>query len=518
MNDLSRSKSVLKNTMAGVVQRVVAIGSGFLIQVMYIRFLGIEYAGVSSLFAAVLSVLSLAELGIGAAITYNLYRPIADKDYSNISAYVRFYAKAYRAVAGVILLAGISITPFITYIIKDTPNVKENVYIIYLLILTDTVASYLLVYKSTLLIAAQKNRVVANIQTVACMIKCALFIIILTTFRNYYMILVSSAVVTVLQNLFISKYADKQFPELKNYRGTLEKSETKSLFANVRAMALYKVSGVVLSSADNIILSIKCGTSNVGILSNYNLVINNVYNLISQFYASVSSSVGDLATENDEKKEYSIFQILNFISFWIYGFCSVLITLLVQPFIKLFFGKEYLFGIAIVIVLVIDFYVKGMLGTIHAFRNAHGLFTQGRYRPLVMAVLNIILSLILFECIGIIGIFLATILSRLMTQVWYDPWIVYRMVFKKKIGRYFIEYAKEVLILCFGGVVTYAMCLFIPINNLVLILFVRALVCTVIFNAIIVLLCRKLETFKITMRIVKNLFGKVFRKQEEENV
>lgn len=518
MSDLSRSTNVIKNTASGIVQRIVAIVIGFLIQVLYIRILGIDYVGVASLFASILSVLSLAELGIGSAITYNLYRPIAECDYKSMSAYVRFYAKAYRVVAYAVLLIGLGIAPFITYIIKDVPNVRENIYIIYLLILMDTVASYLLVYKSTVLIAAQRNRIVTNIQTIFCVVKCMLIATVLIFLKNYYWVLIVSIVVTVVQNLYISFCADRQFPELRRYKEKLEKEEVRSLFSNVRAMALYKVSGVVLNSADNIILSAKCGTKKVGILSNYNLVINNVYNLILQFYASVSSGVGNLATEGDEAHEYTIFQVLNFISFWIYGFCSVAILILAQPFIELFFGKDLLFGVPIVITLVVDFYIKGMNSPVHAFRNAHGLFTQGRYRPLVMAVLNIILSLILFECIGIIGIFLATILSRLLTQVWYDPWLVYRMVFKKKIGRYFIEYVKEVLILCFGGVVTYAVCLFIPLNNIVFILVVRALVCTIILNTIIFLLCRNSEPFMLTVRIVKELFGKVIRKREGENV
>lgn len=518
MDDLSRSSNVLKNTVAGVVQRVVAIGAGFLIQVLYIRFLGIEYVGVSSLFASILSVLSLAELGIGAAITFNLYKPIAEHDYMTMSAYVRFYAKAYRIVAGVILLIGMFVMPFITWVINDVPDIKENVYIIYALILIDTVLSYLLVYKSTILIAAQKNRMVTNIQTLGYVLKCILIVIVLLSCKNFYLVLMVSCVVTVLQNLSISICADKQFPELKRYKEKLEKKEARKLFANVRAMTLYKVSNVVLDSTDNIILSKKCGTKKVGVLSNYNLVTTNVYNLISQFYMSVSSGVGSLATERDAKKEYGVFRVLNFVSFWIYGYCSISILLLVQPFIELFFGRDLLFGSTIVLVLVIDFYVKGMIGPMNAFRNAHGLFTQGKYRPLIMAILNIVFSLILYEIVGVIGVFLATILSKLLTQVWYEPFLVYRNVFKKNVGSYFIEYVKYLLILCIGGGIAYGVCSLIPFENLILILGLRAIVCTIVVNGVIVVLCRKSEPFKQAKGIVKALLGKVFRKQEEENV
>jgi len=505
MKESSRISNVVKNTISGLAQRVVSILAGFLIQLLYIRILGIEYVGISALFASIISVLSLAELGIGNAITYALYRPVAENDHKKITAYVRFYGRVYRLIGGVVLIAGLCVAPFIQYFISEAPDIKENLRVIYLLLLADTVLSYLLIYKSTLLIAAQKNRIVTNVQTCASVVKCIALAVVLLVWKNYYMVLVVFAAITVLQNVAISAFADIEFPGLKNYRTELEKDEVAALMANVRAMALYKISGVVLHSTDNVILSANYGAEKVGILSNYNLVITNVYNLVVQFYTAVSSSVGNLGVSADNNKEYTVFRILNFITFWVYGFCAVAILVLVQPFVELFFGGEFLFSLPIVIVLVFDFYIKGMISPINAFRNAHGLFTQGKYRPLAMACINVVLSIVLLQRWGVIGVFIATVVSRLVTQVWYEPFLIYRRVFKKNVWEYYKEYLGWLFITCLSGCVTWAAARLIPAENLWITLIISGILCLVIPNLAVVLLYGRTNEFQATLAIIRSL-------------
>lgn len=511
MNE-GRSVNVLKNTVSGVIQRFISIIANFIVQVIFIRLLGVQYAGVSSLFISILTALSLAELGIGTAIVYNLYKPIAERDNGKIAAYMHFYATAYRIVALVILGLGLCVLPFIDCFITDIPDVTESTKVIFLLVLLDTFASYLLIYKSTILIAAQKQRIVSNIQTTVSIIKCIILVSVLYIWKSYYAYLIISILITITTNLMISHYADKEFPEVKKCDDRLSKEEKSSIFKNILAMALYKVSGVVLNSTDNIIISKYIGTSTVGVLSNYNFVVQNVYSFIMQFFSATSSGIGNMAVKETAEREHVIFKTLNFIAFWTYIVCTVSILVLIQPFIQLVYGEPYIFSMSIVIVLLVDFFIKGMMSPITSFRTAHGLFVQGKYRPLIMALINIALSILLMKAMGLVGVFLATVISRLVTQVWYDPYIIYRHIFKRSAAHYFLQYLAWLAVTFAAGVCTWYATELFQTQSLAVNIIIRILTCLVIPNVFVVVLYGRTHEFEMTIGIVRHLARRIFRK------
>lgn len=485
----------------------------FVLRTVFIYTLGMEYVGVSGLFSSVLSVLSFAELGISTAMTYALYGPIAQGDTRKISQLMHFYKLAYRFVAGAVLTAGTVCIPFLPLIIKDTPDIHESITVIYIFYLINTASSYLLIYKSTLLTASQKNYEISKVTIRISAAKCVIESILLVIFRNFMLYLCIEIILNILQNILISRRAVKTYPEVFEKSGErLDKGEIKKLFQDIRALFLYKVSGVVLDGTDNIIISAFLGTGYVAVLSNYNMIVKNVYNLILQVFQSTSAGVGNLAATEGAKKQHHIFNVLLFLSFWLFGFCVVELFININDFIGIWTGTAHTFPIVTVMILITDFYLTGMMSAVSYFRTSNGLFVQGKYRPLIMALINIVLSVLFVQKIGVAGVLLGTVLSRLSTQFWFDAYLIYKYVFKDSLKEYlknmFLYTGTIIAICCICGICSRLLDTGAAILNLG----VNAVVVAVIYNAVCFLLFRKTTEFEYLKNIGYGL-GKNLKKK-----
>ena len=214
----------------------------------------------------------------------------------------------------------------------------------------------------------------------------------------------------------------------------IEDSERKKLFSNVMALAMYQVSGVIVNSTDSIIVSAFLGTGIVAFMSNYRLIIRSVDGFIVQITASLTPSIGNYVASNElNDKQVVIFRKVSFISFCITLLSSMMLLFLTNPFISIWLGKEYVLNNSILVLFVIDYILVNLVRPVATFRNANGLFVQGKWRPMVMAIMNIVLSLLLVNRFGITGVLLGTIISRLLTQTWFDPLILYKYAFNRSL-------------------------------------------------------------------------------------
>ena len=505
-------KSTMINTGTGVMARIVGIIANLLLQVVLVYTLGIQYTGVSSLFTSVLTVLSLAELGIGNAVSYALYKPLAINDRKQIAAIMNFYKLAYRLISITVFIVGILLIPFLDYIIKDIPDIKESIILIYILYIAKTTVSYLLIYKSTLLIANQKNYLVLSVQMVMNVIRAIAGCLILFLLHNFLFYLVIEIVANIVQNLWISKIVDKKYCELKLYKNIhLEKEEKKSLLSGIKGVAMFKLSHCLGEGLDNVIVSAFVNTSAVGFMSNYLLIKEQLIQLLNQFYNSLIPGIGSLAVTASSDKQYGLFSRILFLNFWIGCFCSVSYFILIQPLITILFGIDYLLPTAIAAVITLDFYLACMLNVIASFRNANGLFIQGQYRPLVTTIMNVILSVIWGKKMGILGVLLATVVSRLLTQ-WYDPWLLFKYIFKKSSKSFFLEYYSYLFltIICIG--VTWESCSFLSVSNIYLNFVMRGIACIVIPNTLIFLIFHKTNKYIFCMQKLKTFCMRIAAK------
>lgn len=500
----SRIKNTLKNTKMGIITRISRMIVNFVIKTLFIKCLGSQYTGVSSLFTDILIFLSFAELGIGSAITFSLYKPVAENDGERISALIHFYKTAYRIVAAIVFGVGVAILPLLKYMITDVPDIKENLMLIYFLYVVNTASSYLLIYKSVIFEAKQKRFVISMIDTGIMFVRLIIESIELIIYKKFLLYLITDISLNIIQNMIIAHKANKEY-DYKNKTARISKEERNKILSDIYALAMYQVSFVALSSTDSIVISTFIGTEFVGFLSCYKMLFNQIISFLQQFIYGANASVGNLVTEGNVKKEYQLFIDLNFVFFMLSLFCCVCLFILTEPFINIWVGEGYQLGRAVVVVLTIDFFLNVMRQIVNMFRVANGLFIQGRYRPVIMAALNIGLSIALVFKWGVFGVLAATVLSKLFTEVWYDPYLVYREVFRRSVIEYYIRYLEYFVTVIVGYIAAYSLCCLVNIENIYLDFVIRLLICIiVVFICIWIFWSRASEFISCKLRI-KNI-------------
>ncbi|MBP3594064.1 MAG: nucleotidyltransferase family protein [Lachnospiraceae bacterium] len=436
----SRTEYSARNTTVAMIARVIAILLGFCTRVVFTHTLSEEYVGINGLFTDILNVLALSELGIGTAITYALYKPVAEKDIEKQKALMQLYKKLYRIVAAVVLAAGLLIVPFLDVLIKNRTQV-EHITLLYLMYLANSVISYLMIYKKTLIDAHQLSYIGVVYHTIFLILQNVLQMIVLVTTKNFVLFLTLLLVCTLLNNIALSCRANRMYPYLKDKQvAPLTKTEKKEISQNVRAMLMHKVGDVVVNNTDNLLLSSLVGIVSVGIYSNYFLIIGSVRQVLNQAFQGITASVGNLGVEESNAKVKRVFEASFFIGQWMFGFAAICLYELLTPFVGMSFGQQYIFSAEITLVLCLNFYFTGMRQATLVFRDSLGLFWYDRFKSLAEAIINLVVSVVLGYYHGVIGIFIGTLCSTLATSFWVEPYMLYKHRLKAPVKEYFFKY------------------------------------------------------------------------------
>lgn len=502
MQNKSRTYNSIINIIFSLGNQLITIFLNFFSRAIFIKILGAEYLGINGLFSDILMMLSLADLGLGSAMVYSFYKPLAEKNNKKIAALVKFYKKIYNFIAISITVIGISIMPFLNIIVKtDKPIANFKLY--YILFLLNSVMSYLFVYKSSILNADQKGYIISTYSTIINSLRIIIQTIFLLMTKNYIIFLIIQIIGTFLNNLFLAYKANKIYTFI-NEDYNLEEEEKKIIFENIKSVFLYKLSGVLLNGTDNMIMSGIVGTIYVGYYSNYNLIIGTISKFITNSFSSLNASIGNLITDDEKEKRYKVFKILQTISFILGGICCICLYVLINDFIILWIGKEFLFDEFTLISILLNFYIAAVLPPVWSFREATGLFRKTKYIMLITAVINLIFSVVLGIRYGIGGIILASAIAKLSTYFWYEPIILFKSYFNKSIREYFFKHLYNVIIL----LVLTIICKIISDKIIVLSfieLFVKAIICFVIATAGYLMAYIRTNELKELLERVKNI-------------
>lgn len=513
MKQRSRTEYSLINIFTGFVGYGLNTVIGFICRIIFVRTLSAEYLGVSGLFTNILSMLSLAELGISSAITFALYKPIAHDDKKKIVSIMSFYKKAYVAIGTVIGVVGLLLIPFLDVIITDVPNIKENIYILYLIYLLNTVVSYFFSYRQALLHANQRQYIVVGYNYVITIIQSVLQSAFLVITREYIFYLLIQIVGGIAYNVWVSIKAGKDYPFITNKDiEPLTRSEKWDLIKNVKALAVNKISGVLVNSTDNIAITYFSGLSSVGFASNYTLFSVTLDKLITQMFNALTGSVGNLNASSDDETRYSFFKTLNLTNFWFYGWAAIGIAFVSDDLVKWFYGGEYVLSWEIPLILAINFYTIGMLHAVYTYKSTLGLFRYGQYILFLTGIINLVLDVILGRVFGTFGIYLATLIARLMTNLWYEPYAVYRYGLKKDPRLYLKRYFQYTVILICTGILCYVICSLCHFATVVNV-FAKMAICSVVPNAIFFICFKKTAEFAYLYASVKRISTKILRRK-----
>lgn len=506
MSERSRTQSSARNIIFGIGKNIVLMLIAFISRKLFITYIGIEYLGINGLFSNILSLLSMADLGFGTAMSFSFYKPLAENDTRKLSALINFYKGVYRIIAGGIAFIGIMIIPFLDVIINlDKPIPHLVVY--YLIFLSNTVVSYLWVYKSSIITADQKNYIVDKLTIFVNVGKMIIQCLAIFIFQNYVIYIVLNVIATIINNIIISCEADKLYPYLKE-KYILEENEKKHIFNNLKSVFIYKISGSLLNSIDNIVISMCISTVAVGLYSNYFTVTSSLTSFITILFTSLTASVGNLIVKESAEQRYQVFQLSQRISFWVSGFITVCTFLLIPDFIQLWLGKAFDLGYAMAAAVALNLFFSTSMQPIWIFREATGLYRRTKYIMLIAAAINLVLSVLFSYKLGIPGVIFATILSRIVTYFWYEPKILFKEFFDRKVISYYRDYFFNVLlILCCGGILNRIFAWMfheVSISNWI----AKAVISGVIINIVYCLLNIKNGTVTNIINRIKNMCSK----------
>ncbi len=502
----SRTSNVVKNSGANILHKLVQIIVQFALRTVIIQILGREYAGISTLFTDILQVLSLLDLGMGTALAYALYKPVAEDNTDRINALMNFYRRAYMLIGTLVFGIGILLVPFLDYLVKDVPNIREDIRIIYAAYVLTSAMSYFFVYRTIIFRARQEARVISLVRTVITVIEGVFEIVFLIITKQFYVYLFLHFVFTFGTNAVLSYIAGHRHDRyFNNKKAELAPQEVRSMFKDISALAIYKISGVVIYSTDSIVISAFISTQQVAVIGNFNMIINGLRTGVEQIVESVKAGIGNLAATSGTEQQKKVFDKMNFIAFWTACVLCTCLFVLLNPFVgEIWLDAGYYLPQPVIAVLTVNFYIAIMVYPVETFRTANGLFIQGKYRPAIMAVLNILLDLVFVVRWGIIGVLAATTVSRLLTQVWYDPYLVYSRVFKQRVRQYLADYVIKlgITFACCAAALVLADRIYI--NNVLLRFILKGLLSFSIPNVVIFILYRRTEEFLSLVHFIQS--------------
>ena len=478
---MSRTENSLRNIRFSLIFQAASILVAFLTRKVFVQVLTQEYLGLDGTFANILSMLSLAELGVGSAITYSLYKPLAENNREQIAVLMALYRRVYHVIGIVVAALGCALTPLLPVIIRDLPNIP-HIKLIYLLFVLNTSLSYFYVYKQSLIIADQKQYIATTCRYGLKMLLFLAQALFLWLTRNYFAYLGLQIGTTLLENLILSHRADQLYPYLKTIRpGSLSQATKQEILRNTKAMMLHKIGGVVVFGTDNLLISYFVGVVAVGLYSNYLLVTNGLKSVYGQLFRSLTASVGNLGVTAEPKQALQVFRKFNLAGNWLYGFSAVCLVTLFNPFISLWVGPDYQFGQLIVCLIAANFYVTGMRQAALTFREAYGLYWYDRYKPVVESIINLAVSAALAVPFGVAGIFIGTFVSTITTCFWIEPFVLFKHGFCTSPKPFFKDYAINTFITLLTAVLVWYICALLPGAGLTLFL-EKVLVCVVLGN------------------------------------
>lgn len=510
-----RVQNSLINIGAGLANQMIVTLLSFVSRTIFIGALGIEYLGINGLFTNILAMLTLAEAGLGASIMYSLYKPVADNDHHKINILMRFYRNTYLVIALVILVLGLSIMPFLDLIVKDT-NV-ENINIIYLLFLLNTVAPYFYVHKNSFLNVCQKGYIVTGIYSVSSIISVLIKIAILHYTQNYILYLIIDSVITITNSIILGIIVNKKYPYLRmKVKDKLDSYTRKGITKNVKAIVIQNIGNYLVFGTDNIIISSFVSVAAVGLYSNYNMLIEISRTFINQVFNNIYHSVGNLVAKEKVDKVYSVYKTYRLVNFWLYSFFTIFLTIMMEDFITLWIGSKFLLEEGLLLILMLIFYERGMRNSITTIKTTAGIFHEDRFGPIIQAAINLLISIVLVQKIGITGVFIGTLVSAILVPFWLTPYLVFKKIFHMPVSRYFNIYICYIILGLFAYYITNTVSQVIEVEN-TLSLLAKGIICLIIPNLIYCIVFFRTSEFKYITNVLKNSVLKISRKTVKRN-
>lgn len=514
---IERTKNASRNVVFGTIRKAYQLIIPFFMRTVMIYLLGPGYAGLNNLFTSVLQVLNLAELGVGSAMTFSMYKPIAEDDKDKICALMKLYRLYYRVIGIVVGVIGLSLLPFIPSLIKSDLPEDINVYVLYLMNLAATVLTYwLFAYKNCILTAHQRVDVPHKIALVTDTLKYIVQIFVLFAFHNYYLYVLAILFTQVINNCVTAYMSSKLYPQYSP-RGDLDKEEVKFINGRIRDLFTSKLGGVILNSSDSIVISAFLGLNLLTIYQNYYFIVSAIMGFVTIIFTSISAGIANSLVTETLEKNFNDMKKLCFMISWISGFCCACFLAIMQPFMEIWMGKSLMQDFLFVIFFCMYFYILEIMTVINVYKDSAGLWHEDRFRPLASALANLLMNVIMVQFWGLYGVILSTVLAVVLVSM---PWLLnnlFSLLFTREqlkvfLKKNFIYLGIVTLVLAFNTFI----CSFVNVRLWGTVI-IRLVICIFVPNILFYLIYRRTSEFKQSILLVDKMtkgrlrLSKVFR-------
>lgn len=510
----SRRINATRNAITGIVSKIILMAFPFIIKSIIIRKLGAEYLGLDSLFVSILQVLNLAELGFSSAVTFCLYKPLAENDVELVCAYLSFFKKVYKWIGTIIFIFGIALMPFVPIIIKSGCPEETNIYILYVLQLINTTVSYWLwAYKNVLLEAAQKQSIINIINFVTSFLRYIFQILAIIIFRSYYLYLIVLICSTVVNNIYVNIAVKRLFPEYL-YKAELDIKNKKELQKQVSGVAISKIATTCRNSFDSIFLSLYLGLISVSIYSNYYYIFSTVFAFVVVLINAVAAGLGDYAARESSEANYKLFRNLDFVVCWLGSWITICMVCLYQDIMKVWVGVKYLAPYSTMILFCIYYYVNHIGVLRSAYSRAYGIWWKIKHISILEAVLNIVLNAVLGYLWGMNGIIFATIITVFVFSFLWNGKVVINKCFMTSSKEYFVRMAWNAAKTICSAIVTIWVCEQVNYDNNLLGIILKLCICIVCPNIIFGVLSIISDTDRSCLRFLRDNIRLLAKKEK----
>lgn len=508
----NRTRNAVRNMSFGFVLKIYQMVCPFVLRTAMIYLMGLEYVGLNSLFSSILQVLNLTELGVGAAMVYSMYKPLAEGDDYTICCLMNLYRRYYRIIGIIIAAIGLLLTPMIPKLVSQGLPGGINLFYLYWLNLGYTSLSYwLFAYKQSILIASQRTDVYHKVTLLVNTLTYIVQFCLLFFFKNYYLYLIAMLFGQALNNVLTAVISTRMYPNFEA-KGHLAKDKVREINTKIRDLFTSKVGAVIQNSADSIVISAFLGLTILAKYNNYYFIMNSIFGIIAMLLQSCLAGIGNSIVTESSQKNYRDMKRMTFIAEWIIGFCCCCLLCLYQPFMTIWVGKDNILSIGIVVCICIYFFTISTNQMLCIYKDGSGMWHEDRYRPLLTALLNLILNISTVKFLGLFGVILSTVVSMAFFGT---PWLLrnlFTVVFKRDMKEYIGRLVMYIVVSGMGCLICYELCRLIFLEG-VIGLIIRLFICVFGMNLFMILTYFRLPEFyeavSFADRIMKGHLAKI---------
>lgn len=452
----NRTRKSILNAEVELIFYFLSLLVTFFSRKIFLDNLGADFIGLTGTLLSILSLLNLSELGIGLSISFFLFKPIADNDQNKINEIISLLGFLYKRIGQFIVVIGSLVSLFFPLFFNKTTMPLSIIYFAYFSFLGSSAIGYFINYRQIILDADQKRYLVSIYFKSFNFIKSILQILLAYYYKNLYLWVFVELLFSILQCVVLNWKIDKEYPWLQTNKakGRVLLKTYPEVITKTKQIVIHQLKDFLLTKSDEILIFAFVSLKMVAFYGNYVMIITKLSTLFLTFFSGMAAGIGNLVAESDKKHILSVFWQLSSAKYAVAGILIISLSLLINPFIEWWLGKEYTFNYIIVTLFMIYLYITQTRPIIDMFNHAYGLYGDV-WAAYAEGIINICVTIVFAIKWGIVGILLGKITSLLLIVVIWKPYYLFSMGFSEKIKTYWVNIFKYYICLIISLIFLY---------------------------------------------------------------